>query len=106
MGDHRLVASLAQITAEIRSAAVLPDNCVMQRRAGGFVPDDHGLALIGDADGRNVLWANPGLSNRGAAGGQRGRPKVGGIMFNPARLREMLGEFFLSLGRRTHLGIE
>src|SRR5581483_10084269 len=49
-GDAGLKAALAQCCAEIRGAAVLPDDGVVDRLAGGAIPDDCGLALIGDAD--------------------------------------------------------
>ena len=40
--------------AQRRGAAVLPDDGVVDRLAGGAVPDTRGLALIGDADAGDV----------------------------------------------------
>ena len=45
---------LLQLLAERRGAAVLPDDGVVDRLAGRLVPDDDGLALVGDADRRDV----------------------------------------------------
>ena len=46
-----------ELVAKGGGAAVLPDNCVVDRLAGGAIPDDCGFALVGDADGGDV----PGL---------------------------------------------
>ena len=42
----------ASARADSRGAAVLPDDGVVDRLAGGAVPDDGRLALVGDADAR------------------------------------------------------
>ena len=47
----------AQRVADVGGAPVLPDDGVVDRLAGGAVPDDGGLALIGDADAGDVLGA-------------------------------------------------
>ena len=52
--DLRLVPALAQRLAQWRGAAILPDNRVVNRLAGGALPDHRGLALIGDADAGDV----------------------------------------------------
>ena len=43
------------LVAEAGGAAVLPDDGVADRLAGLAVPDDGGFALVGDADGGDVL---------------------------------------------------
>ena len=64
-GNCRLMAGAAQIVAGLRGAPVLPDDGVVDRLAAGAVPDDRGLALIGDADAGDVfgrkrrLWPSP-----------------------------------------------
>ena len=40
-------------------AGVLPDDRVVQRPAGAAVPDERGLALVGDADGGEVAGCSP-----------------------------------------------
>ena len=57
--------------AEIRGAAVLPDDGVVDRLAGGAVPEHRGLALIGDADAGDVSGGKPRLRHRRRA---RSRP--------------------------------
>ena len=56
--DEGFVAVALQAIAEIRGAAVLPDDRVVDRLAGLAVPDDGGLALVGDADGGDVVAAD------------------------------------------------
>ena len=45
--------------AEVRGAAILPDDRVVDRLAGLAVPDDGRFALVGDADGGDVLRPQP-----------------------------------------------
>src|SRR5690606_34960325 len=42
-----------------RRASVLPDNGIIDRLARIAIPDQRGLPLIGDADGRNILRRQP-----------------------------------------------
>ena len=56
-GEHRLMAAAAQSLANIGCAAVLPDNRLMDRLAGVFIPDHRGFALVGNANGGNVTCA-------------------------------------------------
>ena len=70
--------------AGIGGAAVLPDDGVVDRDAGGTVPDQSGLALIGNADGGNFGDTDAGFGNCGAGGAEGGGLQVGRIMFNPA----------------------
>lgn len=97
---------LFQRGAEARGAAVLPDNRIVKRLAGGPVPEQGGLALIGDADGGDILRADTGALDRGAGGAGDGGPEIGGIMFDPARSRVVLGEFLLRRGNRLQRLIE
>ena len=59
------------VVAGVGGAAVLPDDGVVDRLAGRAVPDDRGLALVGDADGGDVLRREPGLGHRRAHGRDR-----------------------------------
>ena len=52
--DEVFVAVALQAIAEIRGPAVLPDDRVVDGLAGLAIPDDGGLALVGDADGGDV----------------------------------------------------
>ena len=70
--------------AVLRGAAVLPDDGVVDRLAGGLVPDHHRLALVGDADRRHLGRRQAGGVQHVAADGQRVGPDVLGIVLDPA----------------------
>lgn len=77
------------------SASVEPDDAVVDGFSGLLVPDDGGLALVGDAQRRNLIFArapvhladNLGHFLRGALGGA---PDGNGVVFAPAGLRHDL----------------
>ena len=64
--------ALFKFLAQRSGAAVLPHNGGMNRLAGGAIPHDHGLALIGDADGGHVArpraWLWPALPRHSSSG--------------------------------------
>ncbi len=92
---HRGATAFAQGVAIIVGAAVLPDDCVVDRFAGGAVPHHGGLALIGDADRRERIASHAG-ARKGFGGDARlCRPDFIGVVFDPARLRVNLMEFLL-----------
>ena len=83
-----------QLLAQLRRAAALPHDGVVDRHAGIFVPDDGGLPLVGDADTGN----GPGGQARDGVC-RRLRlcvPDLHGVVLHPARLRVMLGEGILA----------
>ena len=53
--DQRPGAVRLQPLAEVRGPPILPDDGVVDRLAGLAIPDDGRLALVGDADGGDVL---------------------------------------------------
>ncbi len=55
LGYQALGADLLQLVAHRRGAPVLPDDRVMERLAGLAVPQQRGLALVGDADRHHVV---------------------------------------------------
>ena len=97
-GDRRLVAFALQSGADIRGAAVLPDDGAVHRLAGGAVPHHGGLALVGDADRGDVFRFQPGLFQRVAAHHDGRGPDVLRLMLDPAGRRKMLREFLLRGG--------
>ena len=56
-----------ELLAESGGAAVLPDDGVIDGFAGGAVPDDGCLALVGDADGGHVAGLRFALANASRA---------------------------------------
>ena len=89
------VALVVQTVAVFRGAAVLPDDGVMYRLAGGAVPDDGGLALVGDANRGEVFRFQPGFGERFGEHRNLRTPNLLGVMLNPARRREILGKRLL-----------
>ena len=84
-------------------AAVLPHDGPVQRLAAGAVEGDHGLALVGHADGGHGVG---GLGQPGADLGQRGPdgvPDLSGVVLDPPGAGVVLGE--LAVGQVDHLGL-
>jgi hypothetical protein len=100
-GDPRLVAGALELLAAIGGAAILPDDGTVDRPAGVALPDQRGLALIGDADGGDRGGADSGLGDGVAARRQDSCPDLLGLMLDEAGTRKMLGEFLLR--HRHHL---
>ena len=88
--------SLAQISAVRRSCQTMARCTAL---AGGAVPHHGGLALVGDADRRDVLGCDARLLQRVAAGGDRRGPDVLRFVLDPARRRKMLRELGLRCRR-------
>ena len=87
---QRLVPCGPQLLAARGRAAVLPDDRVVQRLPGGRVPDAHGLALVGDADRRELAPAHAGVGERLAGDRLRDLPDLSGVVLDPAGPGEVL----------------
>ncbi len=96
--DQRLGAGDAQLLAEAGGAPVLPDDRRRDRRRGRPVPQDGGLALVGDADAGDRGGGHAGLLERGPRGGQLGQPELLRVLLDPAGVRR--AEADLLLGAR------
>ena len=79
-----------ELPAAVGGAPVLPDDGVADRPPGGAFPDDGGLALVGDADRRDLGGAQAGGGERLAGSGDLGRPDHLRILLDPARPRKDL----------------
>src|SRR3989449_6381512 len=90
LAHHRLVAVGAQPVTDGGGAAALPDDRAMDRRAGGTVPDGRRLALVGDADGGDVVAGDAGRLQRLGRGPLDRRPEILGVVLHPARPRIVL----------------
>ncbi len=97
----RLVPLLAQPRADGRRTTVLPDDRAARGPQRLAVPEQHGLALVGDADGGHLavvrLERVPGRL-------QRRLPDLLGGVLDPARSGEVLGELLVALGGDRALG--
>ena len=76
--------------ADVCSAPILPDDGIMDRLAGGAVPDDCGFALVCDADGHRHAAAQPCLCYHGGRYIDGCLPDILGVVLDPAVGREML----------------
>ena len=103
-GNRRLVAFGLQARADIRGAAILPDDGAVNSLAGGAVPHDSSFALVGDADSGDVARGDIGFSQGFATGGEGGGPDILRLMLDPARGRKMLREFSLRGGCDGNVG--
>ena len=83
-------AVLREFVHDRLGAGVLPDDGVVDRLAGGLVPHHRGFALVGDADGGDVVPGQVRLG-QGRADHLAGVvPDLGGVVLHPAGLREDL----------------
>ena len=70
----------------------------MERATGGAVPEERGLALVGEAERGEMGAGEIGFGDGGEGGAAGGFPKIGGVVLDPTRLGKVLGEFLLGLG--------
>ena len=77
-----------QPLAVVGGAAVLPDDGVVHRLAGLAVPDDRRLALVGDADGGDVLRPDVRAAERLDRDADLRRPDFLRVVLDPAGPRE------------------
>ena len=87
---------LDQLVHQGGSAAALPDDGVIDGGAGGFVPHNGGLPLVGDADGRQVRHMDAALGHHLHHHGILRGPDLHGVVLHPALFGVDLGELFLT----------
>ena len=104
--NQRLMALLAQRGAGVGGAPVLPDDGIVDRLAGGAIPQNRRLALVGDADRRDATGVGAGFGHGIAHGGDGRRPDLFRIVLDLARPRIDLGELLLRGRNRLERGIE
>ena len=104
--DRRLVPRPLQRPAHVGRAPVLPDDGAVDRLAAAPVPDDAGLALVGDADGGNVAGRELGGGERLPRRLHRRAPDVLRVVLDPARGRVVLGELALPRPERAQVRSE
>lgn len=91
-----LMALAPQFCAQAFAATVLPDNGPIYRLAAAAVPDHRRFALIGDADCADVLRLQAGCLQGLSGCLQLGFPDFNGVVLDPAGVRIVLGQLFLS----------
>ena len=96
LGDPVLVALVAQPGADVGGTPVLPDDRAARGAQRLAIPQEHRLALVGDADGTQLALVD--LREHGPRGLQGRLPDLLRGVLDPARLREVLGELLVALG--------
>ena len=90
---HRFaVAVLDQLGAALGGAAVLPNDRVVHRVTVRALPHDGGLALVGDADGLDLVGSRAGLIEGRADHVERGLPDLLRVVLDPTVARVELAE--------------
>ena len=106
-GPHQLLRAVGlERGTGVGGAAVLPDDGALDGLAGGAVPQDGGLALVGDADARDAVGREGRAVEGLPADGERVAPDILRIMLDPAGGGIMLGEIAPGGRNRPRLGIE
>ncbi len=103
---QRLVPGGLEFVAARRGAAILPDERVMDRVAGRWVPGDHRLALVGDSDRVQVGSLDPRVADRLHTEPSRCLPDLGRVVLDPAGLREVLLELRIGASGDSALAVE
>jgi hypothetical protein len=104
--DRRLVARPLERPAHVGRAPVLPDDGAVDGLAAATVPDDAGLALVGDADGGDVAGGQPGGGERLPRRLHRRAPDVLRVVLDLARPWIVLGELALPRPERAQVRSE
>ena len=96
--DQAIQLPRSQAIADARGAAVLPDDGVADRVSCGAIPDDGGLALVGDSDGGDVSRADICLRECLRRHTRLSGPDVARVVLHPAWFGENLSELLLRDG--------
>ena len=104
--DERFGTFGAEANTGIGGAAILPHDGTVNGFVGAAIPEQRGLALVGDADGGEISggYFCPGERLGGAI--SLGVPEILGLMLNPAGLRIMLRKFALRGGDGVAVEVE
>src|SRR5712691_7739327 len=106
LADARLEAGGAEALAERRRSATLPHDGRMDRRAGSPIPDDRGLALVGDPDRGHIGSAHASLGQRGGRRLLHRGPDFLGVVLHPARPRIVLRQLRIAAGHHASLDVD
>jgi hypothetical protein len=96
--EQRLVAGLPQLAAPGRRPPVLPHERAVDGLAGGAVPEQGGLALVGDADGGEAGRVHLGGGERTGDGLGHRLPDLGDVVLDLPGVGVVVGEVDGDLG--------
>ena len=85
-----------QLVHNAGRAAALPDDRGINRPTGRFIPENGGLALVGDADAGYLGGGYVGCCQCLQHGGILGGPNLHWLLLDPALVRIMLGQLMLA----------
>ncbi len=88
--DHVALALALELGGDAVGPGVLPDDGVVVGPSGALVPDDRGLALVGDAESGQVAAGQAGPVEGGLDDRGRALPDLHRVVLHPAGLREDL----------------
>ena len=97
---------LHQSVHNIRCAAALPDDSVVNRPSGIFIPQDSRLALVGDADARHIGRRNIGGRQHLEHSCILRGPDFHRVLLAPSLVRIMLGQLVLPDGENILFAVK
>ena len=97
---------LHQPVHNIRCAAALPDDSVVNRPSGIFIPQDGRLALVGDADARHIGRRNIGCRQHLEHSRILRGPDFHRVLLDPALVRIVLGQLMLPDGENILFAVK
>src|SRR5690606_11060558 len=86
------MSPVPKLTAELRGSTILPYDRALHRAPRPTLPEQCGLALIGDADRGDIAPAQARVSERARDGSERALPQLFRLVLDPTRLRKVLCE--------------
>ena len=103
--DRRLDPVRPEPLAELGGTPALPHDGRVDGTTRGPIPNDRRLPLVGDPDRGDRAPGGVAPRERGARGGDGGRPDLVGIVLDPARARVVLREFRVAAGGHPALRV-
>ena len=100
LANERLEAARTQLIADRRAGAALPHDRAVDRATCNALPHDGRLALVGDADRRNVAGIRLRRGKRIARDGDRRGEDLVGVVLDVSRGGVVLGD--LAVGTAAH----
>ena len=98
--------AIGKLAATLGGPSVLPDDRPLHGDSAPALPDERRLALVRDADPRELARRDARLRERGLRRGERARPDLLRVVLDPAGTREELLDLPVAAPERPELGID